>query len=86
MSIGKALFAQVRTQNLTLTSIELRGPVALTRTLETAETLDGLNISFEGIMLVAAVGNLVCRIDFFAPESEPEARLLFDSLAPPQIV
>jgi hypothetical protein len=81
IAFTESLFAQVRTQHLAVTPIEISGNVGLLRTLETAETLDGDEVSFETLMVAVVVEGKTRRQDVFAPEAEADARALFKDLA-----
>jgi hypothetical protein len=81
IAFTEGLFAQVRTQHLEAQFVEMRGNVGLFRTVETAETLDGVEISFETLMIIAIVDGKVRRQEFFAPEAEADARARFDELS-----
>ena len=74
------LFAQVRTQHLVATAIETSGNAALFHTLETAETLDGDDVSFETLMVFTVVAGQVRSQDTFAPEAATDARAMFETV------
>ena len=75
------LFELVRTQRLDHRWIETRGDVGLFHATETAETLDGAEVSFETIFVAVVADGKARRWDIFALEAEADARALFEELA-----
>jgi len=81
VAFTESLFAQVRSQHLVVHWIERRDNVGFFRTVENAETLDGVAVSFETLMVTVVDGEKTQRQDVFAPEAESDARALFEELA-----
>jgi hypothetical protein len=81
ISLTAGLFAQVRSQCLTLTSFESVGLAAIVQTLETAETHYGGEVVFETFCVGLVTDGRVRRFEFFAPEAEAEARAVFRDFA-----
>jgi hypothetical protein len=81
IAFTEGLFARVSRQHLDAPLVEMRGNVGLFRTVETAETLEGVEISYETYMIIVIGDGKVRRQEFFAPEAEADARARFEELA-----
>jgi hypothetical protein len=84
LAFANALWCQVRSNHFGAVWVETLGDVGLIRTLETAETLDGGAIEYEGFIVVVARDGKNQSWDMFPPEAEADARALFVELASAQ--
>jgi hypothetical protein len=77
----EGLFAQARTQRLVVSGVESRGNVVFLRTQESVETLAGVELLIETLMVEVIVGGRVQRQEVFAPDAHSDARAVFEKLA-----